>query len=107
MTIKETSQKFNLTEGDITAYEAKGFLEKSGDEYSDEDFRHLAVLRILLNAGMGENEIVRYLKLLDREGTQQEQTAILRGFRAKLLDKIHERQQELDHIDYLIYQTKK
>ena len=85
----------------------KGFIEKSGDEYCDGDFRHLTTLRLLLNAGMGDGEIVRYLSLLDREGTQQAQIAILRTFRAKLLDRLHERQQALDHIDYIIYQIKK
>lgn len=107
MTIREASRQFHITEHEIETYEAKGFIEKSGDEYCDGDFRHLTTLRLLLNAGMGDGEIVRYLSLLDREGTQQAQIAILRTFRAKLLDRLHERQQALDHIDYIIYQIKK
>ena len=73
MTIREASRQFHITEHEIETYEAKGFIEKSGDEYCDGDFRHLTTLRLLLNAGMGDGEIVRYLSLLDREGTQQAQ----------------------------------
>lgn len=107
MTIKEASKKFNITEQEIADYEARGFIVSNGGEYTEKAFSHLGVLRTLLAAGMVDDTVIRYLKLLDKEGTQQEQTAILRIFRAKLLDRVHEWQQALDHIDYLIYQTKK
>ena len=104
MTIEEASKKFNITKQEIKTYEKKGFIKKESEEYADETFRHLGVLRTLLSAGMDDKDIIKYLKVLDN-GTTQEQTAILRGYRAKLLDHIHTEQQSLDNIDYLIYQA--
>ena len=104
MKIEEASKKFNVTEREIKAYEKKGFIAREGEEYTDEMFRHLGVLRTLLSMGMDEELIVRYLKLLD-SGTKQEQMALLRSYRVKLLERVHIQQQALDHIDYLIYQA--
>lgn len=103
MNVEEASTKYNLTEQEITTYERKGFIKAEGDGYTDETFKNLGVLRTLLSAGMDDEEICRYLKASD-EGAQREQTAVLRGFRAKLLERVHTAQQALDHIDYLIFE---
>ena len=104
MKVKEASVKFNLAEKDIVDYEAKGFIKRCGTEYTEEDFQHLGLIRSLIKIGMKESEINKYLKLLENAGTEKEQTVLLRRYRAELLNQIHEQQQALDKIDYLIYQ---
>ena len=47
-------------------------------------------------------------KLLnEKEKTKEEQIKILRKSRAQLLDEIHNNQQLLDQLDYMIYEIKK
>ena len=46
-------------------------------------------------------------KQLEKNGrTEEEQIRILRKSRAQLLDEIHEKQQQLDRLDYMLYEMK-
>ena len=50
----------------------------------------------------------RYLRLLDdKTGSKEEQIRILRKQRYRLLDEIHNKQQILDELDYMIMEIKK
>lgn len=42
-----------------------------------------------------------------RENIKEEQIRILRKNRAQLLDEIHEKQQQLDQLDYMLYEIRK
>lgn len=42
-----------------------------------------------------------------RENIKEEQIRILRKNRAQLLDEIHEQQQQLDQLDYMLYEIRK
>ena len=61
------------------------------------------LLRNLKDAGCGEADIERYFKLR-AEG--KEQLRFLSAHRVKLLDQVHESQEKLDCLDYLIYSMK-
>ena len=61
------------------------------------------LLRNLKDAGCSEADIERYFKLR-AEGRVLEQFRFLSAHRVKLLDQIHESQEKLDCLDYLIYQ---
>ena len=63
------------------------------------------LLRNLKDAGCGEADIERYFKLR-AEGKEQEQLRFLSAHRVKLLDQVHESQEKLDCLDYLIYSMK-
>ena len=54
------------------------------------------------DAGCSEADIERYLKLR-AEGKELEQSRFLSAHRVKLLEQIHESQEKLDCLDYLIY----
>ena len=56
-------------------------------------------VRFLQKAGMDE-ENLRQLE------TEEEMVRILRKFRFEVLEKIHEKQQCLDSLDYLIYKVR-
>lgn len=63
------------------------------------------LLRNLKDAGCSEADIERYFKLR-AEGKELEQSRFLAAHRVKLLDQIHESQEKLDCLDYLIYSMK-
>ena len=65
-------------------------------------------LSILLErAGLSVPDVRRYLELSMRAGTETARVQILRGQRGKLMDELHQRQQILDQVDYLIWQAEK
>ena len=104
MTIDEASKKFNLSANEIQRYIEEGYIEKSGEEFSDSDFEHIGLIGILLKTGMSRQDVCRYLELLKVQGTENERIRLLRTYRAELLDEIHKKQQSLDHIDYIVYE---
>ena len=63
------------------------------------------LLRNLKDAGCSEADIERYFKLR-AEGRELEQSRFLAAHRVKLLAQIHESQEKLDCLDYLIYSMK-
>ena len=56
-----------------------------------------------INAGLSKEEIAKISGCED----QEMQIRMLRKYRYKLLDEVHEKQQSLDAIDYMICKTKK
>ncbi len=64
------------------------------------------LLRNLKDAGCSEEEIGKYLSL-ETEGREKEQLRFLSAHRAKLLNQVHDSQEMLDCLDYLIYTMKK
>lgn len=104
MTIVEASKRFNLSTNEIERYLEEGYIEKSGEELNESDFAHIGLISTLLKAGMSRQDVCRYLELLKLQGTENERIRLLRIYRAELLDEIHEKQQSLDHIDYIIYE---
>ena len=57
----------------------------------------------LINTGLSKEEIAKILGCED----QEMQIRMLRKYRYKLLDEVHEKQQSLDAIDYMICKNKK
>lgn len=52
-------------------------------------------------------ELEKIAKQLEKNGnTKEEQIRIIRKGRAELLDEIHEKQQQLNRLDYMLYQMK-
>ena len=64
------------------------------------------LLRNLKDAGCSERDMEYYFKLR-AEGKEQELFCFLSAHRLKLLDQVHESQEKLDCLDYLIYSMKK
>lgn len=104
MTIDEASKRFNLSENEIQRYIKEGYIEKSGEQLNESDFEHIGLIGTLLKTGMSRQDVCRYLELLKVQGTENERILLLRTYRAELLDEIHEKQQSLDHIDYIVYE---
>ena len=104
----EISKHFQVDINSFRKYEENGFLRHQvlADETFDDteaELHRAGLIRFLLRTGLDMVTVKRYLELLD--GNRQnceEQVRILRKQRYKLLDDIHDKQQLLDGIDYLI-----
>ena len=59
---------------------------------------------LLKDAGFSGPDVRRYMELSARSGTETARARILRGQRGRLMDELHERQQILDQVDFLIWQ---
>lgn len=75
--------------------------------YTEHEAERLGVIEILLKAGMLQEEIAYYFELEKRSQGVREQITILRKYRGVLLEHIHQKQQILDHIDYIIWEKSK
>ncbi len=64
------------------------------------------LLRNLRDAGCEEAMIQKYLQLQE-EGNRQEQFRLLAQHRISLLDQVHDSQNRIDCLDYLVYTMKK
>ena len=62
---------------------------------------------LLKSAGLSAPDVRRYLELSTRSGTDTARAQILRGQRGRLMEELHQRQQILDQVDYLIWQVEK
>ncbi len=62
---------------------------------------------LLTSAGFSAPDIRRYLELSARSGTETARARILRGQRGRLMNELHQRQQVLDQVDYLIWQAER
>lgn len=113
MTRTEVSRDFCISESLLSSYEASGLIPCRRDTdgepiYQEREIRLVGEISSLLNTGMEQGALRRYLFLKNEaKDTRPEQVRILRQHRAKLLDNLHGCQAALDHVDYIIYETEK
>lgn len=112
MTLAEAEKKFGLPMDTLKRYVSCGFLRaKQGaarsDAYREEDFTRLGLIETLLHAGFTVEETRTYLALTEQAETDAAQIRMLRKRRGALLEEIHQKQQLLDHIDFMIWDKKK
>lgn len=112
MTLEEASRNYGIALDRLKYYEANGLLHgpKTADgipDYPEEELLKVGQIRFLLDAGMAEDELRRFLELSDSSAGQsmpkEEQMKILRKCRFGLLDEIHKKQQALDRLDYFLH----
>ncbi|HIS98645.1 MAG TPA: hypothetical protein IAA59_00275 [Candidatus Faecaligallichristensenella faecipullorum] len=108
MTLVEAGRKYSVPMNTLKRYIAWGFIRPQGpEEYRDEDFERLGLVDALLNAGFSPMETNRYLMLDGRRAAAEEQMVMLNAKRKALLDEIHQKQQALDHLDFIIWDKRK
>ena len=79
--------------------------ESGETDYPEAELRKAAQLCALQRAGM-ELEELKKLCDLQRSGCCEAKIRLLRKCRCRLLEEIHQKQQALDRLDYLIYRMK-
>ena len=106
MTLQEASSCFHLDVKMLQLYEESGLIRTEKTEsYPETELRKAAQLCALQRAGM-ELEELKKLCDLQRSGCCEAKIRLLRKCRCRLLEQIHQKQQALDRLDYLIYQMK-
>lgn len=108
MTLQEASSRFHIEMEALRLYVENGLLigretDNGEMDYREADLQRAAQLRFLLTAGMEPDAVKQLVALMDaKTDTGAEQIRLLRKCRYRLLDEIHEKQQFLDQVDYLI-----
>lgn len=110
--IKEVSERFNITTATLRYYEKMGLFEDVSRingirEYEDKDIERLSLIITLKNTGLSIEAIAKFIEL-DKDGanTINQRIKMLKNERQKILDDIHEQQNNLYSLDCLIYQIK-
>ena len=112
MTLKEIGSRFHIGMETLRFYQDNRLLtgkRGSGGEmdYQDADIERAVQVHFLLKAGM-DLESAKHFAALYEEGAHARagQIRILRKYRYQLLEEIHQKQQMLDRLDYLIHEIK-
>ncbi|MDO5116667.1 MAG: MerR family transcriptional regulator [Synergistaceae bacterium] len=111
MTIDEICRSFHISREKLLSYEKSGLLKGAQNEaglpdYQERELRRLGLIHSLLRAGIGAEVLERNPVLLDENGDGGERVRILKRQRGHLLEDIHEKQQSLDCLDYIIREIK-
>ena len=76
-------------------------------DYQEGDLRQAFQFYFLSKAGMAPDTVKYFAALqMSEEDTSAEEIRLLRKCRFQLLEEIHEKQQMLDQLDYLVYEIK-
>lgn len=112
MTLEEAGKRFHISIEKLKNYEENELLEHQtlADgtfDYTETELRRIGLIHSLLKSGMDTESLKKYLRLLnDKTDSKEEQIKILRKQRCRLLEDIHDKQQTLDELDYMIRETK-
>ena len=105
MTLNEASARFLIDIDKLKSYEENGLL--GVNECSQTDIERIGLIYSLQKIGMGMEELKKYLDLADRGSENKaQQIRILKKQRCRLLEEIHEKQQSLDELDFMISEAK-
>lgn len=112
MTMEEACRRYQIDQEELRCYERTGLLacnrtEDGHFDYQQADLQRAGFIHSLLETGFQIEELKQFLQLFDQAaGTGEEQIRILKKRRYQLLDDIHQKQQMLDRLDYLIHNIK-
>lgn len=108
MTLEQAGRRYHISVEKLKSYEESGFLKHQAGEngvldYTEDELCRVGLIHSLLKAGLDRETLKTYLELPEENiGNRQERLHILRKARGRLLEDIHEKQQSLDEIDYMI-----
>ena len=112
MNTKEACEHFHIKAEMLQIYESSGLLKgrkNSNDDidYDEADLQYALQFGFLIKTGIDFDTLKYFVSLTNmKNNTCMEQIKILRRCRYKLLEIIHEKQQLLDQLDYMIYKLK-
>ena len=111
MTINEVSERYRIPVSILKKYESwelcsDAAKKKGAWMYDQTDLNCLSQMMTLYELGFGDQEVERYMRLaLCSCETTGERVAMLRSRRSQLLDEIHQKQAQLDRLDYLCFEV--
>lgn len=108
MTIKEVSEKYNISADTLRYYEKVGVIKpvtrKNGiRQYGDKEIDNIEFVVCMRNAGISIEALVKYIKLFDEgDQTASQRKQILIDEREKLKIKLDEMNKAMDKLNYKI-----
>lgn len=109
MTIKEVSEKFNISQDTLRYYERVGVIpivhrNKNGIRaYTEEDIAWVKNAICMRNAGLSIDVLVEYLRLFQQgDDTIHERYELLSAQKEMLLEKKKKLEETIDKLDYKI-----
>lgn len=113
MTIKETSEKYNIPIEVLEEYEGWGLCRSvkkvmGAWHYDDRDLEYLSLIMTLHDIGFTSEEVETYMHLLlEGVSTNSERLRMLNQKRNQTLDEIHFKERQMDWLDYLRHKIQK
>ena len=78
------------------------YMEKENWQYDDGDLQRISSIMSLHNIGLTDDNIEKYMELLVKGmSTANERMAILEQQRSSTLAEIHQKEQQIIHMDYM------
>ncbi|HBD06508.1 MAG TPA: MerR family transcriptional regulator [Firmicutes bacterium] len=108
MTIKEVSEKYNISQDTLRYYEKVGIIRpvkrKNGiRQYGEQELANIEFIVCMRSAGLPINVLIEYIKLFDQgEETEAARRQLLIDERDKLKEKIAEMNAALERLNYKI-----
>ena len=108
MTIKEVSEKYDISADTIRYYERIGLIphvprKPNGIRDFDEDScGWIQFIKCMRGAGVQIEALIEYVALFSQEGTEEARKAILIEQRARLAEKLEVLQDTMKRLDYKI-----
>lgn len=108
MTIKEVSEKYNISPDTLRYYEKVGIIKsvtrKNGiRQYGDKEIDNIEFVVCMRNAGISIEALVKYIKLFDEgDQTASQRKQILIDEREKIKLKLDEMNKAMDKLNYKI-----
>jgi len=108
MTIKEVSEKYNISQDTLRYYEKVGIIRpvkrKNGiRQYGEQELANIEFIVCMRSAGLPINVLIEYIKLFDKgEETESARRQLLIDERDKLKEKIAEMNAALERLNYKI-----
>ena len=112
MTIQEASERYQIPMEVLRTYERCGLCPEAGQaaverRYDGRDLERLSLILTLRDIGFTGEETERYMRLLERPGTEGDRLRMLEEKRAAALADIHARERQVERMDYLRHQLRK
>lgn len=108
MTIKEVSEKYNISPDTLRYYEKVGLIRpvirKNGiRQYGDKELENIEFVVCMRSAGISVETLVEYIKLYDQgKGTEDARRQLLIDEREKLKIKLDEMNRAYERLNYKI-----
>lgn len=112
MTIDEVSKRYNIPQEILQQYADWGLCPAVKEvmeawEYDDRDIERLSMVMTLHDIGFDGGDVEAYMRLqLQGDASGEERLRLLEQKRSSLLDEIHFKEKQLEHIDYLRHQLR-
>ena len=107
MTIKEVSEKYQISEATLRYYEKEGILlpvkRKNGiRNYTEDNLRNIEFVQCMRNSVMSIERLKKYIMLTTGQNTERERKEILEEQRSEIKEKMKQLEESLERLNYKI-----